>query len=149
VKPRKLTHSEIEIWPDEHKETYAIILDKPALAHPPDARKKNVEAPDLSGASGLQQTGSWESRKINDSDEEKIDEQWLPGLKGESVKGFENEIEPQIKENRNPNLFGKLHQVPSHEGIEGQILRVTISHDSDYACAVALYQDCDSPAQNL
>ena len=88
VKPRKVTMREIEIWPDEASETYAIILASASKTGDPGQ------------ASKMQHSEEWTTFTKPD-----------PSLKAD---------------------------VPSHDSISGQTARVTISHDNEYAIAVAL-----------
>lgn len=91
VKPRKVTMREIEIWPDEHNETYAIIL-----------------AP---GSKGGEQAKMGQASKIQHSQE------WTAFTKPD----------PSLKA-----------EVPAHDNVSGQTARVTISHDNEYALAIAM-----------
>lgn len=93
VKPRKLTLHQVEIWPDEYHETFAIILDK-----------------------------STESNAA-----------------GESTGNDETGHETRAMSNKDQPL------VPSHDSVQGQVARVSISHEDDYAVAVALAPTTPTP----
>lgn len=115
VKPRKVSPGLVEVW-QPPGELYAIILEK------------QLE-------NGRQQEARTErhvEREVLEGDEDDVSKQ-------AQVGGGPQQINDQT---RWKWLLAKDENLrvapPSHEDIEGQIARLSISHDGDYAMAVAM-----------
>jgi len=139
VKPRKLTLTDVEIWPNERKEPFAIILTATA---PPAMSKGSESAKHDEEDSKEVQTGDDETRDAilkaleNDvssaSDTESKFSSTEDQIKIEGV----NTSTPKKKSHAEEAY--KVLRAILKEDCNGQVARVSISHDGDYACAVVL-----------
>jgi len=130
---------EVEIWPNESKAPFAIILN--ALTPTASSKSSKSAKPDEEDSKEVQ-TGDDETR---DAILQALEKDHASPTNTESTS---DETEPQVKidgvNNKDPKKKSnseeayKVLKAILKEDCDGQVARVSISHDGDYACAVVL-----------
>jgi len=138
VKPRKLRFLEVEVWPSQTtQEPFAIILNKAARTST--ARGTDEDSP--SQESEEMQTGDDETKNAITKAVQEVDaageDEPAPGPQNIKIDGIDKGDHTQPMPSAQARALKVLQEIMKEE-CDGQIARVSISHDGEYACAVVL-----------
>lgn len=148
VKPRRVTLMEVEIWPSHSKEPFAVILSK---APPTESAESTETADELETGRPLQADSDDHTlvfRKINAPEDPLLGDE-VKSVRLKSVRADEDLEKTREKSKQKNAIMQGADQVLHdllNEDCGGQIARLSISHDGDYACAVVIAMS--EPASN-